>query len=56
MGKKSVKKLTLREKKELKMKDVDLVTIKKNINRELLNSSYKPVNIQSQFNQNKVTP
>ena len=56
MGKKSVKKLTLREKKELKMKDVDLVTIKKNINKELLNSSYKPVNIQSQFNQNKVTP
>ena len=36
MGKKPVKKLTLKEKKALKMKDVDLVGIKKKINQEIL--------------------
>ena len=39
MGKKPEKKLTLKEKKELRMKNVDLVAIKKNINKELLSTS-----------------
>ena len=39
MGKKSEKKLTLKERKELRMKNVDLVAIKKNINKELLSTS-----------------